>query len=51
MGGNDKHKCELLIRALIEGEQSGESRVSISDIITSQKAQLRQRKVLPDRRY
>ncbi len=45
----DQRERELLKLALIEGEQSGESKASIADIIRSQKARLRERKVLPDR--
>lgn len=40
---HDQRERELLNLALIEGEQSGESKASIADIIKSQKARLRGR--------
>ena len=40
---HDQRERELLNLALIEGEQSGESKASITDIIRSQKARLRGR--------
>jgi len=40
---HDQRERELLILALIEGEQSGESKASVATIIRSQKAKLRER--------
>ena len=40
---HDQRERELLNLVLIEGEQSGESKASIADIIRSQKARLRGR--------